>query len=364
MAARRPGTNGGAGPPGRDLAAWFLGAVTAWMPVGRRDWGRAMIAELAEIVGWRARWQFALGAARAALASPRASGPPRLVRILLTAGACVAAALGIYAAAPAAGLFAVLLPVLLVGCLLRIWGTPRPAGQAPGFGLGIQVVMGAAAAACTVLAIYTVRHFPQPAGNQDHRYALICPLLAVLLAGYTGLAFWLARMLPAGGRAARHGMSAAAVMAGCWTAGFLLHEQAGLPTTGWAWPAAIAAPCVAAALATRSTRRLEDSLMVGVWATLLGALGFFIVTVASTAGAISWYTHDRQTIADAHLHALPASVWIAGDNLGGATFMLIILPMLTLVAAVAGGALGRIASHLEPGHRFGDTASPRPVSGA
>jgi hypothetical protein len=271
--------------------------------------------------------------------------------------------LGIYAAAPAAGLFAVLLPVLLAGCLLRMWATPRPTGQAPGFSLVIQVVMGSAAAACTALAIYTVRRFPQPVSNQDHRYALICPLLAVLLASYTGLAFWLARRLPGGRRAARYGLAAAAVMAGCWTAGFLLHEQAGLPTTGWAWPASIAAPGLAAALATRSTWRLKDGLIVGVWATLLGALGLFIVTVASTAGAISWFTHDQQTIADAHLHALPAAVWIAGDNLGGATFMLIILPVLALAAAAVGGALSRTASHLRPGHCVGGTARPRPASG-
>jgi hypothetical protein len=140
MAAHGPGTGGGVGPPDRDLAAWFLGTVTAWMPVGRRDWGRAMVAELDEIPGFWARWQFALGAARAVLAPPRVSGPPLLTLPLLTVGACVAAAVGIYAAAPAAGLFAVLLPVLLAGCLLRMRATPRPAGQAPGFGLIIQVV--------------------------------------------------------------------------------------------------------------------------------------------------------------------------------------------------------------------------------
>ena len=55
--------------PGRLLAA----AVAA-LPVRRRDWGRAMIAELAEVHGPSARWRFALSCARATLWLPPAGG--------------------------------------------------------------------------------------------------------------------------------------------------------------------------------------------------------------------------------------------------------------------------------------------------
>jgi hypothetical protein len=53
--------------PGRLLAV-----AVATLPKYRREWGAAMIAELAEVHGRQARWRFALSAARAALWMPHA----------------------------------------------------------------------------------------------------------------------------------------------------------------------------------------------------------------------------------------------------------------------------------------------------
>jgi hypothetical protein len=52
-------------PPGRLLAV-----AVASLPAHRRDWGAAMLAELAEVRGRPARWRFALSCARATLRLP------------------------------------------------------------------------------------------------------------------------------------------------------------------------------------------------------------------------------------------------------------------------------------------------------
>ena len=49
------------------LLAWAVSR----MPAGRREWGAAMLAELAQLQHPAARWQFALGCARVALFPPR-----------------------------------------------------------------------------------------------------------------------------------------------------------------------------------------------------------------------------------------------------------------------------------------------------
>ena len=343
MGGVRPGRDS-AQPPSRDLAARLLAAATARMPASRRDWGQAMLAELDHIQNRGARWRFALGAARVALALPRAGRSPRLV-LLLAGGACCAAA-AFYALAPAAGLFAVMLPVLLAVCGWAGLTGSRPEGPARGASRVTAAVMACGVTACVTLAVWAARRYPQPADGPDHRYALLCPLLAVVLAGYVGLALWVSRRLYDGRRAARCGLAAAMFMAAAWTAGFLLHEQLGLPTSGWAWLPALAAPLAAGALATRQGGHPGDGVIAGLWAGLFGGLAQFIVAMTTTYSSISWYAHDRQNIADALLHRQPSAVWIVGDNLAGSIFMLIFIPVLSVILAIAGTDLGQ-----KPGRR-------------
>ena len=66
----------------------LLAAAVAVLPERRREWGRAMMAELAAVRGRSARWRFALSSVRATLWLPPASRRPVLV---LVAGAGVAA---------------------------------------------------------------------------------------------------------------------------------------------------------------------------------------------------------------------------------------------------------------------------------
>jgi hypothetical protein len=57
-----------------DAPGWLLAAAASTLPADRRRWGPAMAAELAQVQGRRARWQFAAGCARTALFPPRGGG--------------------------------------------------------------------------------------------------------------------------------------------------------------------------------------------------------------------------------------------------------------------------------------------------
>ncbi len=60
--------------PTMDTPGLVLTAIVRWMPKDSRDWGRAMLGELGQVHGLRARWRFALGCVRVALFPPRRSG--------------------------------------------------------------------------------------------------------------------------------------------------------------------------------------------------------------------------------------------------------------------------------------------------
>lgn len=55
---------------GRDGAGLLLSAATCLLPFARREWGRAMRAELTGLSGRRDRWSFALGCAATVLREP------------------------------------------------------------------------------------------------------------------------------------------------------------------------------------------------------------------------------------------------------------------------------------------------------
>ena len=83
------------GSGGSDAPARIVTVAAGLLPEHRRDWGRAMAAELAQIHGRGRRWRFAVGAVRVALFPP-----PRLRnRVLAVALAGLTAAAGATVAA-------------------------------------------------------------------------------------------------------------------------------------------------------------------------------------------------------------------------------------------------------------------------
>jgi hypothetical protein len=83
----------------------LLNAALRYLPEERREWGAAMLAELAQLQQPFARWQFALGCARVGLFPPRKGGffmNDQMKRRLTTAGA--AALISLLLVAPFASL--------------------------------------------------------------------------------------------------------------------------------------------------------------------------------------------------------------------------------------------------------------------
>lgn len=54
-----------------DVPRLLLAVAVRWMPGERREWGAAMLAELAQLQNLSTRWRFALGCACVALFPPR-----------------------------------------------------------------------------------------------------------------------------------------------------------------------------------------------------------------------------------------------------------------------------------------------------
>jgi hypothetical protein len=169
-------------PPGRALAA-----AVATLPEHRRDWGAAMLAELAGVRGRSARWRFALSCAAAALWLPRIAAWPVLALLAAVAAAAVAAAgPAVGAAVPELGVFAVSF-VGVVGALtlvavsrsrrVRIT-TPAPT---------ILVLAGVAAAIAMIVVF--LRREPSAAGY-------LPPSAAVFLAAVLAGCLWFAIISP------------------------------------------------------------------------------------------------------------------------------------------------------------------------
>ena len=192
-------------PPGRLLAA----AVAA-LPERRREWGSAMIAELAEVRGRSARWRFALSSARATLWLPPAGGWPVLA---LVTGAVVAsvAAVGpaVGAAVPGLTVFAVTFTGL-VGAMvvLAVARSRRPRLPVPA---PTVLVAGGVAASIAATVIFLRR---EPAAAQ-HLPPPAAVYLAAVLAGCLWIAVAPPRWLGAD-RLAPHLGAAAAVVFAAW----------------------------------------------------------------------------------------------------------------------------------------------------
>jgi len=122
-----------------DGPGWLLAAAAATLPTGRRDWGAAMAAELAQVQDRAARWRFAAGCARTAVFPPRGSRAAVGVAGALAVAAVAATGLATGAAVPAGRVFS---PAgsaspwpsswWVASCWTRGWSSPAWSGAATG----------------------------------------------------------------------------------------------------------------------------------------------------------------------------------------------------------------------------------------
>jgi hypothetical protein len=313
-------------PPGRLLA----GAVAA-LPERRREWGMAMIAELAEVQGRWARWRFALSCARATLWLPPAGGWPVLA---VVTGAVVAsvAAVGpaVGAAVPGLTVFAVTFTGLVGAMLvLAVARSRRPRLPVP---VPTVLVTGAVAASIAATVIFLRR---EPAAAQ-----YLPPAAAVYLAAVLAGCLWVAVASPGwlgANRLAPHLGAAAAVVFAAW---FLLTNR--LDGTQPPFPlvlllglvfafAPFAVFFVPAFAAGKAGRSLRSGLPAAVW-TVTAAMPLTYalwLPEALRRHAIDGRTLDGELVAP------------VGVNLDAAVvFCLGIFPVFGLTLGLVGAVLG------------------------
>ena len=324
-------------PPGRLLAA-----AVATLPDHRREWGMAMHAELAEVQGRSARWQFALSSARAALRLPPLGGWPALALVTGVVAAAVAAAgPAVEAAVPGLGVFAVSF-VGLVGAMVvlavarsRRMRLPVPAPT--------LLVTGGVAAAITMTVIFLLR---DPAAA---RY--LPPANAVFLAAVLAGCLWIAVAAPrslSSNRLAPHlGVAAAVVL----VVGQLLLMRAAsyepriesqgqqlvdLLAALWFWFGPVAVFFVPAFAAGSAGRSFRAGLQAGIWAG-----------IAALPLTYALWLHEAL-----RLYAINGGLLWSGDgapegeNLSAALFWTLrFAPLLGLPFAVIGAAIGARAAH-------------------
>jgi hypothetical protein len=319
-------------PPGRLLAA-----AVATLPDHRREWGMAMHAELAEVRGRSARWQFALSSARAAVRLPPLGGWPVLALVtgVVVVGVAVAALAG-EAAVPGLGVFAVSF-VGLVGAMvvlavarLRRRRLPVPAATV--------LVTGGVAAAIIMTVIFLLR---DPAAA---RY--LPPANAVFLAAVLAGCLWIAVASPrwlGSNRLVPHlGVAAAVVL----VVGQLLlmrvassepriesqgQQLVDLLAALWFWFGPAAVFFVPALVAGSVGRSLRAGLQAGIWSG-----------IAALPLTYALWLHEAL-----RLYAINGGLlWFGdgapeGENLSAALFWALrFAPLLGLPFAVIGAAIG------------------------
>jgi hypothetical protein len=333
---------------GHDRARSLLTLAVRRLPLDRRDWGQAMLAELDQLPGRGARWRFALGCVRVVLAPPRVeTGPGLAVRAAVVSGAA-GVGLGIYLVSPALRVFAVLFAVLLAGCGWMALGRSRAANPRQGTpGRVLRAVLLLGVAGCIGVVVYGVLRYPAAVGEPwDPVLSFLSVILAATLTGYT----WMALAPPRAATshivvARRYGLAGGLLVGGLPVAGGAAATLGyGKPLAGWSWLAAAVAAVGAGGLAGRSTGEARAGLQAGLWAGLVGALMLFVVGMWGTyaaAGAGRLIPHDAYTIRAFQQSGLPdITTYVVGDNLGGSIMLLVWIPLLSVTFGALGGALG------------------------
>jgi hypothetical protein len=304
-----------------DAPGRLLAAAVAALPERRRDWGAAMLGELAEVRGRSARWRFALSSVRATLALTSAGGwlAPALV---LAGAAAVRPVVG--SAAPGLTVFAAAFTGLagaVVVLAVARGRRPRLSGPA--------LLVGAAVAAAIGATVWFLRQEPAAA---TYLSAPAAVYLALVLAG----CLWVAVGPGAGGRAAHLGVAAAVVFAGWF---LLVLRTDGVEPAPWLVPVLgfvlIAVPAAAfvvpAFLAARAGRSVRSGRPAAVWtmAAMMPLTLAVWLPEALRRHAVDGRTLDGELVAPVGVNLPDALVFCLG-----------IFPVLGLLLATVGAAFG------------------------
>jgi hypothetical protein len=331
-----------------DTPARLVASAVRRLPEDRREWGRAMAAELAQVSGGAHRWRFAAGVLRVVLFPPvRRPG-----RVLLVAAAALLVATGATVAAarevPTLSAFVATLSLLLCGYAIvvatrssrRRWSLPQTVVGG--------VAVGAAAAAVAAVLHVAVSH---PAATADRTHVLSI-LFAALLTGYLGFA--LAPSRTGGSAALWWALAATLSSGGIWALTAVTTPAISAGTVALISPVAAAATLTAAIGASATTATRTSGVRAGALTIALSAPLHFAAAVTALLRAHEYTLTNAYDIAAFPRSGYPdAASYLLSDAIGGAIlggFVLspVALGTLALLGAAAGTRLRRL--------RFGDSS--------
>jgi len=292
--------------PRGDLPSRVVTTAASWLPGHRRDWGRAMVAELGAVHGNAARWRFAAAALRVAVLPPaRRSGAPAAVAGTGIAGTVVATVAS-QRLLPTLAVFVAALGLLLTGCATALAGRWRslPTGRAQRVAAGVAAG-GLLAATCAVVAVAAA----VPAATQDPTHVASLAL-AVILCGYVVAGLSTVHRGDTPSVVPWAGAAGAAVAA---AAGTTLDIHDSMRTLPLISPVAAVATVTTAVVVAAATGSRVAGRRAGLLTTLLGAPVQFGVTLLLLRGTVP-----------------PA---LLGDDLGGDIVRLAVAPVAMYVLA-------------------------------
>jgi len=317
-----------------DLPGQMLAVAVAALPERRREWGRAMLAELAEVQGRSARWRFALSSVGAMLWLPPAGGWPVLALVAgVVVASVVAAGPAVGAAVPGLRVFAVTFTGLVGAMVVLVVARSHRLRLRLPVPAPTVLVTGGVAASIAVTVIFLRQ---EPAAAQ-----YLPPAAAVYLAAVLAGCLWVAVAAPrwlGTSRVAPHLGAAAAVVfaAWFWLAIHTDEMEPPLPLVVLLALVLVSAPVavffVPAFAAGRAGRSFRSGLQAAVWTVT----GMIPLTYAL------WLPEGlRRHAIDGRLLIDGEVVAPVGANLADAlAFCLGIFPVLGLTLAVVGAGLG------------------------
>ena len=279
-----------------DPASRALALAIRGLPADRAGWGNAMLAELGEVHGARARWRFSLGCIRATTA-------------------------------------------------LRVRATVFAGDRG---GDGVRAVVLGSVLAALVLAGYGLVHYPGLRTGGGF-WASVAFLLA-LLSGYAVCALSLSRgtTLQAS-TARRNGLVGGLAVGAAWlailTPTSLLKAWVFVPLL-----VALLGPASVAVMTGLTSRDARAARAAALWSGLVGGLLVFVIWVTATY-VRDGRPYDRQLVRDFHQsHAHDLATYAVSDNLGAALGLLLIIPLVALALGSLGAyfARPRIAASTSP----------------
>jgi len=323
----------------RDAPARIVAAAEQLLPAARREWGRAMAAELAAING-RDRWRFAAGVTGVALAPPGHRIRAAIVGAV-TAGSTAFGMLTADRTVPQlevfAATFGVLLTVALTGIALR-----RARPTAAGSVTAAAVAAGATSTIVTVVIV--ARAHPAATSDPSHLYAVV---LAVVLAGYLVLA---TASAPAASGAVWWGLAGAAASGLAWAA--LLPSHATVEGLGLQlWPVGGIAALLASIAAARTHRQTKAGARAALTAAIVSAPLFFTLDLARVLTLHQYVLTAPYDIAHYPHSGFPdVASFVLSDTLGGGVVgVLVMYPLALLGVGTLGGIIGAAGRRPHPG---------------